>query len=98
MKTIEERALESLRKVRKEECEFNHSAHGALMLPDTTYVGGYIQGANEQHKIDIENACEAYCNVVCQAEQKSGKRCYWRVQNERCPELESFVKVMEGEE
>ena len=53
-KTTEERALESLRKVRKEEYEFNHSAHGALMPPDTTYVGGYIQGANEQRKIDKE--------------------------------------------
>ncbi|MCQ2348949.1 MAG: hypothetical protein MJZ98_00545 [Paludibacteraceae bacterium] len=55
----------------------------------------YIEIATEQRKIDIANACEAYCNVVCQAEQTSGKRCYWRVQNERCPKLESFIKIME---
>lgn len=51
----------------------------------------------ERRKIDLDKVCDAYCNVVCQTEQKSGKRCYWRVQNERCQELELFVKAMEGE-
>lgn len=87
MKTIEERATEiALSLVRL----------SPMNKPTTREL--LIKMATDQHKIDIENAYEAYCNVVCQAEQKSGKRCYWRVQNERCPELESFVKVMEGEE
>lgn len=57
----------------------------------------YSIAAIEQRRVDIEKACDAYCNVVCQAEQTSGKRCYWRIQNERCQELESFVKAMEEE-
>lgn len=57
------------------------------------YLAGWYKGQERT----TENACEAYCNAVCQVEQTSGKRCYWRVQNERCPKLESFVKAMEEE-
>lgn len=71
------------------------SFHGIPEYVSEVCCQAYIAGATEQRKIDIDNACEAYCNVVCQAEQTSGKRCYWIVQNERCPELESFVKSME---
>lgn len=55
------------------------------------YLAGHYKGQQRMR----EKACEAYCNVVCQSEQTSGKRCYWRVQNERCQELESFIKAME---
>lgn len=92
MKTIEERAIRASERYKQDIVRFK------IPTFPLAYEDGYKAGANEQHKIDIENACEAYCNVVCQAEKKSSKRCYWRVQNERCPELESFVKVMEGEE
>lgn len=80
-KTIEERAHEFVDSI---------SATNTLM----SVFEVYKHSAEEQRKIDIEKACEAYCKEVCQT-QKLGKRCFWQIQNERCQKLESFVKVME---
>lgn len=57
------------------------------------YLAGHYKG---EERI-IDKACDAYCNAICKAEQTSGKRCSWRLKNERCPELEFFVKVIETE-
>lgn len=78
MATIEERAIAYRDDVR-------NGKHGI----NNTITDAYYVGATEQHKIDTEKACNAFC-ANCEVGQELCKS-----QNISCPEYKDFKKAME---
>lgn len=76
--TIEERAIAYRDDVR-------NGKHGT----NNTITDAYYVGATEQHKIDIEKACNAFC-ANCEIGQAVCKE-----QHIRCPQFQEFYKAME---
>lgn len=84
MKTIKERAK------RYENTEHHLRNYSKGML--YSCYKGYVEGATDQRKIDIDNACKAFCNI-CHATHRDYFNC-----GDECYELKCFRKSMEGEE
>lgn len=85
MNTIEERAKEY---------------SGRIFHNEIDKIGrfiGYLEGAREQRKIDIDKACECYCKLACKRynnQKERYKDCWHRLHNQCCL-LNDFREAME---
>lgn len=100
MATIEERAKAEVRDWYNcnypcssyNECIFGNGSNAAYDCEECgadEFNNGYLKGATEQHKIDIEKACEAYCKT-CDTKECEDFGCEYC-----CDWVEKFRKAME---
>ena len=85
MKTIEERAKEYASK--KADISLSPVYNDALA---NLYEEGYIAGATEQRKIDIDKACNIFCHTGCPHKIDS-----YNCLNNKCDTWKTFRKIME---
>ena len=85
MKSIEERAKEYASK--KADISLSPVYNDALA---SLYEEGYIAGATEQRKIDIDKACNIFCHTGCPHKIDS-----YNCLNNKCDTWKTFRKIME---
>lgn len=85
MKSIEERAKEYASK--KADISLSPVYNDALA---NLYEEGYIAGATEQRKIDIDKACNIFCHTGCPHKIDS-----YNCLNNKCDTWKTFRKIME---
>ena len=85
MKSIEERAKEYASK--KADISLSPVYNDAL---SNLYEEGYIAGATEQRKIDIDKACNIFCHTGCPHKIDS-----YNCLNNKCDTWKTFRKIME---
>lgn len=65
---------------------------GLMTLCEDNQRIGYIKGATEQHKIDVEKACIAHCNL-CEYNHLQG--CIIYAVRGQCNDIQLIRKAME---
>lgn len=61
--------------------------------PKLAYMAGCVQGATNQLKRDIENACKAYCSM-CQYNLQDSELC----KKSKCRGIETIKKALEDKQ
>lgn len=85
-KSIEERAYDYANKTSK-----HYPTPDSEVIFKSSY-DNYVEIATEQRKIDIEKACDVYCNMRCNADTR--QMCYLSPIL-RCIQFEVYKKALE---